>query len=83
MLKPLYVKVETLLSWDWFCCWLCCGGTYYIYTEASGANKNSVFSLETPRFAVNPAMTTEVQFWYHMKAGPGSHDLHEQREHDE
>lgn len=42
-------------------------GHYYIYTEASGSNKNKVFSLETPRFVVNPTMTTLVNFWYHMK----------------
>lgn len=42
-------------------------GTYYIYTEASGSNKNKIFTLETPRFAVNPAKTTLVQFSYHMK----------------
>ena len=77
-LKPLYLKVETLLSCGFFLkpihwfywCWLCCGGHYYIYTEASGSNKNKVFSLETPRFVVNPTMTTLVNFWYHMKAGP-------------
>lgn len=42
-------------------------GHYYIYTEASGSNKNKVFSLETPRFVVNPTMTALVNFWYHMK----------------
>lgn len=42
------------------------GGTQYVYTEASGANKNKQFILESPSFAISSSML-KMSFFYHMK----------------
>ncbi|CAE7557626.1 unnamed protein product, partial [Symbiodinium necroappetens] len=41
-------------------------GTYYVYTEASGGNKNKQFVLESPTFAISSSRK-KISFWYHMK----------------
>ncbi|CAE7247270.1 ZAN [Symbiodinium pilosum] len=45
------------------------GGAYegerYVYTEASGSNKNKQFILESERFVMDSAI--KLSFYYHMK----------------
>ena len=42
------------------------GGTYYMYTEASGSNNNSVAILETYCFNLSSTRDPYLSFWYHM-----------------
>ncbi|RKE94940.1 LamG-like jellyroll fold domain-containing protein [Ichthyenterobacterium magnum] len=52
------------------------GGSYYLYTEASG-NYGNTANLESPCFDLTGAVTAQFSFYYHMYANqvPGMGDL--------